>query len=153
MISLPLLTWTAVKGRKTNYKSNQESFQKQKLISFEARKAGPIAIIGPAKGAFGQPLKMTRIISNANAMPSYSPATEDSINEYFHFITWNEEGFGEYCLWRLHISKEKEHRVAKFECFPRLVNLRVCDKVWLEVYTIYVESDMFRILKRQRISY
>ena len=51
-----------------------------KKISFDPRVVGPLAIIGPARGAFGQPLKMAHIASsnnirNSSASPTLSTPT------------------------------------------------------------------------------
>jgi len=44
-----------------------------KKISFDPRVVGPLAIIGPATGAFDQPLKMAHI-SSSNNIRSTTPA-------------------------------------------------------------------------------
>jgi hypothetical protein len=131
MLSLPLVT--VKQPRKTGtansngpslsqqslaYLTSDGQGQKQNLINFEARKAGPLTIIGPAKGIFGQPLKMTHITCNTNQ------TTGNTDYEYYHFVTWNDGGLGEYCLWKL--------KDTSYEWFPRLVVPRA-DKSWLEV--------------------
>lgn len=107
--------------------TQDSSAQKQKLISFEARRAGPMMILGPAKGVFGQSLIMTHIAANQfayinNTMPE----------DYYHFVTWNDESVGEYCLWRM-AKVEKDSKTSKFEWFPKLIVPKVYDRAWLEV--------------------
>eukprot|EP01119_Soliformovum_irregulare_P025214 TRINITY_DN9277_c0_g1_i1.p1 TRINITY_DN9277_c0_g1~~TRINITY_DN9277_c0_g1_i1.p1 ORF type:complete len:607 (-),score=108.70 TRINITY_DN9277_c0_g1_i1:33-1853(-) len=63
-------------------------------VQFGAHTFGPLFIMGPAKGCFGQPLKMTHISSNPMAKPS-----KDNV---CHFVTWNDDGLGEFCLWKMH---------------------------------------------------
>eukprot|EP01114_Cavostelium_apophysatum_P024218 TRINITY_DN9419_c0_g1_i1.p1 TRINITY_DN9419_c0_g1~~TRINITY_DN9419_c0_g1_i1.p1 ORF type:complete len:545 (+),score=66.26 TRINITY_DN9419_c0_g1_i1:419-2053(+) len=80
--------------------------------NYEARKAGPLTIVGPSKGLHGQPLKMTHIVCNTNQI------TTNGDIEYFHFSTWNDDGNGEYCLWRF-------CKNSRFECLPRSVVAKV----------------------------
>lgn len=50
----------------------------------------------------------------------------------FHFVTWNDEGTGEYCLWTI-IANRKEKETIQFEWYPRLLYPKIRDSVWLEV--------------------
>eukprot|EP01112_Ceratiomyxa_fruticulosa_P011072 TRINITY_DN2979_c0_g1_i1.p1 TRINITY_DN2979_c0_g1~~TRINITY_DN2979_c0_g1_i1.p1 ORF type:complete len:684 (+),score=109.95 TRINITY_DN2979_c0_g1_i1:105-2156(+) len=109
---------------KTSYLPNGKSTFSQspsphKTISFEPRKIGPMTILGPAFGVHKQPLRMTRISNN------YS-LKDDS--ELFHYVTWNSEGWGEYCLWRV----THEEGAVKFEFVPRLVLPILPDRDWLD---------------------
>ncbi len=148
-----------------------------KRISFDPRVVGPLAIIGPATGVFGQTLKMTHIASSNNirsAPPCSSPSPtpynasptsysytakdlksgnpeqkkgKDTSNakagagaasalnsKPFHFVTWNDEGTGEYGLWTI-IANRREKETIQFEWFPRLLYPHIRDRAWLEVST------------------
>jgi hypothetical protein len=50
----------------------------------------------------------------------------------FHFVTWNDEGTGEYCLWTI-IANRKEKETIQFEWYPRLLYPKIRDSAWLEV--------------------
>jgi len=119
-----------------------------KKISFDPRVVGPLAIIGPATGAFAQPLKMTHISSSNNirSTAQASPATPVNHNlrsvgqaspaapvnqRPFHFVTWNDEGTGEFCLWTI-ISNRKEKETIQFEWCPRLLYPRGRDGAFFE---------------------
>src|SRR5690606_12528271 len=98
MLNLPTNNSKAQRKFKFNvhsFQMNQESLNttRQKLINFEPRKTVPLAIIGPATGIFGQPLKITHITCNYNPTMNTPPGCD-----YFHFVTWNDDGLGEYCL-------------------------------------------------------
>ncbi|ELR23589.1 MYND finger domain containing protein [Acanthamoeba castellanii str. Neff] len=96
-----------------------------KKISFDPRVVGPLAIIGPATGAFDQPLKMAHISSSNNIRAA--PVNPKP----FHFVTWNDEGTGEYCLWTI-IANRKEKETIQFEWYPRLLYPKIRDSAWLE---------------------
>lgn len=131
-------------NRTTKVKSSS-FYEKNKMISFEARKAGPFAILGPAKGSFGQALKMTHISCNGN----------QSVHEYFHFVTWNDDGIGEYCLWKVILTKDtsnSETELTRYEYYPKLCVPRIYDRNWLEVmkknfFFFYLKSLFFDYLK------
>lgn len=86
-------------------------------VSYEPRTAGPLRIIGPAEGVFGKPIHMTHIASN-NILHSDS----------FDFVTWNDEGTGEYCLWA--IDKPPAN-----QWYPRILG-NIYDQAWLTVCLI-----------------
>ncbi|KAL6057154.1 MYND finger domain containing protein [Balamuthia mandrillaris] len=138
----------------------EEQFEQQR-ISFDPRVVGPLAIIGPATGAFGQPLEMTHIASSnnvrststggsniGNSATASSPGTTRSGSggkhkasntggngsnnvKPFHFVTWNDAGNGEYCLWTI-IANRREKETIQFEWYPRLLFPKIMDRNWLE---------------------
>jgi hypothetical protein len=131
--SLPSAIATTTATTTTTPTSKQDSQpQKEKedlTISFEGRIFGPLSIIGPAKGAFGQPLKMSHISSN-------NPPAEPE-NDSYHLVTWNNDGWGEYCLWKIFIVKNNERQfmpqnVFKFEWFPKLIIPGLQDRCWMD---------------------
>jgi hypothetical protein len=83
-------------------------------ISYEPRIAGPLKIIGPAQGLFGKPVNMTHIAAN--------PGVQH--RDTFDYVTWNDDGLGEYCLWAI----EKPTN----QWFPRLLG-NIYDESWLMV--------------------
>ena len=103
-----------------------------KTISFEPRVAGPVCVFGPTVNVFGDPLEITQIESNG-----YSRDPDDDEEEYeedeeeedcgFHFITWNDSGMGDYCLWSVACYDND----FVFHCSPRLIG-NVYDQPWLE---------------------
>lgn len=60
----------------------------------------------------------------------------------FHFVTWNNEGTGEYCLWTI-IANRKEKETIQFEWYPRLLYPKVRDSSWLEVSSAPREAMLF----------
>ena len=120
MLSLPIIN---TKPKKS---------EARKLINYEARRAGPLCILGPGKGVFGQPLLMSHISSNI-----YSPSTID--DNYYHFVTWNDDGMGEYCLWRYKIKENS----PTFHYSPRTLVPREKSylEVWREKVTVIKDKD------------
>jgi hypothetical protein len=120
-----------------------------KYINFEARRAGPVSIFGPAIGVFGQPLRMTHIACNYSHMTTANttdsshgivsaPSGTVAALDIFHFVTWNDDGFGEYCLWKLahahgSVSSGASVTGPKFEYFPRLIVPKMNDRLWLSL--------------------
>jgi hypothetical protein len=129
MLALPIIT---LKPKKVNTQEFQQ-IQRQKFINYEARKAGPVCILGPGKGVFGQPLLMTHISSNI-----YSPNSQSVDENYYHFVTWNDDGMGEYCLWRISIPKDAS---PTFHYSPRTLVPR--DKSYLEVTNCKIMGNTF----------
>lgn len=130
------------KSRMTSISSDfnaSDSSSHTKPISFEARFAGPLHIFGPARGVFGQPLKMSHISGNS------------MMGEVYHFATWNDEGLGEYCLWMFPKFFQNENpdnstsfpavdaqgkelwpNTSHFSYSPRLSYYGCLDRAWLE---------------------
>jgi len=130
MIKLPLISSKAQNPDSASFLDTQRN--SKQLINYEARKFGPISIIGPGVGVFGQPLKMTHIASN------FQSNSEKNV----HFVTWHDDGRGEYCLWKLLWSKtnEKSSIIAKFESCPKLLVPRSIGvrKLGLNYFTNFV---------------
>lgn len=119
----PATKSTAKKSFSFNPPNSQiDSSLKMRTVNFEARRAGPLTIIGPGKGLLGQPLKMSHIASNSCQIIN-NPEID-----YYHFVTWNDEPLGEYCLWRL--CKD-----GNFESSPRCAVTKY-DKSILEVIVL-----------------
>jgi hypothetical protein len=108
-------------------------------IDFEPRIAGPLSIFGPAVGVFGQTIIFTHIASNGRANMNAHFSSNYPVNmqnstsnqtprEGFSFVTWNDDGLGEYCLWTIFKNQSDYY----FRCFPRLIS-NVFDLNWLEV--------------------
>lgn len=106
-------------------------------ISFEPRSAGPLCVFGPTVNIFGEPLEISHIESNEYyARDDYDDLDEEEEeeeddNSCFHFLTWNDSGLGDYCLW--HITHHNNEYI--YHCFPRIIS-NVYDQPWLEVCTI-----------------
>lgn len=114
-----------------------------KRISFEPRRIGPMAIIGPIKNCLGQPYQMTHITSNPY------PHFTDKVKA-FEYVTWNDDGLGECCFWNMYKdtipqpknntntnnnnsnNPLKQFPALKFEWMTKFVGPIVPDKVWIE---------------------
>ncbi len=118
-----------------------------RTVSFEPRFIGNLSMLGPARGVFGQPLRMTHISANTVADAA----------DAFHLITWNDEGTGEYCVWTIQprtaapaaasvtspaggggvsssMPEEVFDAALKCEYTPRLLMSRApVERAWLEV--------------------
>ncbi len=132
MMTLPSVTHcapptatTTARGKKTE--TLLQITQKPKLVNYEARKISSLCIFGPARGVFGNTLVMSHLASNTNVL------NQNTSDTYFHFVTWNDEGIGEYCLWRIDLATSNG-KSMKFESFPKLVVPKLFDKVWMEVH-------------------
>lgn len=120
IIDLPLVNVSGSNKSKPKFYSGPSNMHESKsrmVISCESRKAGPLIILGPAKGYFGQVLKMTHIACNSNR----------DVQEPYHYVTWNDDGLGEYCLWKV-FRPETER--SKFEYYPRLCIPRMSERNW-----------------------
>lgn len=128
MLYLPVISKNQKKTLSFTNSYSNENIQKQlKFINYEARNIGPLSIFGPAKGIFGEILKITHISCNYNQ--------RSSDPNYFHFITWNDDGIGEYCFWQINILNQSEisHEKSTFQYLPKLLIPKITDKIWLEV--------------------
>lgn len=98
-------------------------------INFEPRTAGPLCLFGPTVNVFGKPLEMSHIESNEYYKDEDLDEEDEEEEEDsgFHFITWNDEGTGDYCLW--HVSSQYNEYI--YHCYPRLLS-NVHDEYWLE---------------------
>lgn len=85
------------------------------------RIAGPVMVLGPAVGAFGQAYRMTHIRANVT-----------SGTDTFDYVAWNDDGLGEYTLWtvlpRSETSPQFEQRarVLRPMLFPKFVEEVSC---------------------------
>ncbi|EGC40115.1 hypothetical protein DICPUDRAFT_52183 [Dictyostelium purpureum] len=77
----------------------------EKRISFEARKIGPLAIVGPVKNYKGEPYHMTHIASN--------PKMSDEKLKPFEFVTWNDDSLGECCFWNIYKTPNDNNSLNK----------------------------------------
>lgn len=94
-----------------------------KAISFEPRVVGPIQILGPTKSVLtGQPFRANRV-SASTATSALSP---------FGFVTWCDEGTGEYCVWSL--AREADAKAApRMDISCRLLLGKGLDKTFFDV--------------------
>eukprot|EP01133_Synstelium_polycarpum_P006749 gene6749-7844_t len=106
------------------------SLGNSKIISFEPRKVGPLAILGPAKNVLGAPYTGTHIASNP------APIKNDKIDS-FEYVTWNDDGLGEYCMWSVakEVAVKNTLPALRFEWITRLIGPIVPDRVWIEKET------------------
>ncbi|GAM29245.1 hypothetical protein SAMD00019534_124210 [Acytostelium subglobosum LB1] len=119
------------------YQQQSASFDlwlKSSTVSYDPRKIGPLAIIGPAKNTFGLPFCPTHISCN--------PTPRLDRIENFEYVTWNDDGLGEYCLWNVSresqsaaILSNKSMPSLKFEWMTRLIGPIVPDRVWIDKET------------------
>ncbi|KAF2068742.1 hypothetical protein CYY_009938 [Polysphondylium violaceum] len=117
-----------------------------KRVSFEPRRVGPMAIVGPIKNSLGQPYQMTHITSNP--YPQFSEKVKA-----FEYVTWNDDGLGECCFWNIYKdtltqpknsnnnnnstnnnsnNPLKQFPTLKFEWMTKFVGPIVPDKTWIE---------------------
>lgn len=95
-----------------------------KTISFEPRVVGPIQILGPAKSALtGQPFRANRI----------SASVAQSASSPFGFVTWSDEGTGEYAVWSLLRDSGDTKATPKLELSCRLLLGKGLDKSFFDV--------------------
>jgi hypothetical protein len=64
---------------------------------------------------------------------SHIAASPCAAGNSFHFVTWNDDGAGEYCLWSVARPLSEGENAYRFDYFPRLLTPRILDKAWYEV--------------------
>lgn len=152
LINLPLLKDDPGRSNTIPYRNTSSSIHnsiqiaRSPTIHFEPRTAGPICIFGPSIGAFGNPLAITHIESN-----EYSTSNKNQ----FYFITWNDDGYGEYCLWHViksistPSSSSSSNFLFLFRCIPRLLH-SVFDQAWLEVRSPFLPFSLIPLFPFSR---
>jgi hypothetical protein len=102
------------------------SIGNMKTISFEPRVLGPLAFLGPARGIFGQPHRMTRVA--ASCLNTSADA--------FQLISWNDDSTSEYVIWTVRKEAGAETSLETaftYEWLPRLLLSRaLVERSWLE---------------------
>lgn len=97
--------------------------QAVRAISFEPRVVGPIQILGPARSTLGtHHFRANRVSASVSSASTSSHA----------FVTWSDEGTGEYCVWSL--PKEVDAKTPpKPDSSCRLLLGKGLDKAFFEV--------------------